>query len=57
MVVKYEKSFLKDIKKLDDKSIASKLKVKLLEFEDAQNLQEHINIKKLKGYKTYYRLK
>ncbi len=57
MKVNYEKNFLKDIQKLDDKNIATKLKSKLLEFESCDNLSEFANIKKLKGYEVYYRLK
>ena len=57
MNVNYEKSFLKDIKKLDDKAVAAKLKTILLDLENALALQEVQNIKKLKGHDSYYRLK
>jgi len=57
MVVKYEKSFLKDIRKLANKEIANKLKTILIQFEESDNLSDFTNIKKLKGYNSYYRLK
>ncbi len=57
MLVKYEKSFLKDIQKLNNKKIAKRLQVLLETFEENQNLQNTPNIKKLKGSNSYYRLK
>jgi len=57
MKVQFEKSFLKDIEKLNDKSVATKLKAKLIEFEEYSDLASVPNIKKLKGHKLYYRLK
>jgi mRNA interferase RelE/StbE len=57
MRVEFEKSFLKDIEKLNDKNTAIKLKAKLLEFEEQSDFANMQNIKKLKGYKNYYRLK
>jgi mRNA interferase RelE/StbE len=57
MIVNYEKSFLKDIQKLNDKKIAAKLKSLLEEFENSHNLQNTPNIKKLKGFDIYYRVK
>ncbi|MFA6145532.1 MAG: type II toxin-antitoxin system RelE/ParE family toxin [Sulfurimonas sp.] len=57
MKVEFEKSFLKDIQKLNDKNTAIKLKAKLLEFEEQADLATMQNIKKLKGHKSYYRLK
>jgi mRNA interferase RelE/StbE len=57
MKLRFEKSFLKDIEKLNDKNVAAKLKAKLIEFEEFDDLANIQNIKKLKGYKVYYRLK
>ena len=56
MIINYEKSFLKDIQKLNDKKIAKKLESFLLELEEKQNLQNLQNIKKLKGHENYFRL-
>ena len=57
MNINYEKSFLKDIQKLNDKKIATKLKSFISDLEEKENLQNILNIKKLKGYDNYYRLK
>lgn len=57
MKVNYEKSFLKDVKKLNNQNIITKLKNTLLSFENSNNLQELQNIKKLKGFDIYYRFK
>lgn len=57
MNINYEKSFLKDIQKLNDKKVAAKLKDFISSLEEKENLQNIPNIKKLKGYDNYYRLK
>ena len=57
MKINYEKSFLKDIKKLKNKKIAIKLKNILENLEKEDDITNIKNIKKLKGYKNFYRLK
>ena len=57
MHINYERSFLKDIKELKNKQIVTKLKAIIQQFESDENLSEFGNIKKLKGHKTYYRIK
>lgn len=57
MIVHFEKSFLKDIKKLNDTTIASKLKTIIKNFEEIDSMNNLQNIKKLKGHSLYYRLK
>jgi len=57
VIVHFDKHFLKDIKKLNEQSIASQLKAKIIEFENANELIELRSIKKLKGYNSYFRLK
>jgi mRNA interferase RelE/StbE len=57
MKLHYEKTFLKDLEKLNDKSVATKLKTKLIELEEFHDLTSVPTIKKLKGHKLYYRLK
>ena len=57
MILNYEKSFLKDIKKLKNKVITDKLKLILSQFEEGEDIADLTNIKKLKGHNTYYRLK
>ena len=57
MLIKFEKSFYKDIKRLNNPDVAKKLKETLILFENAKSLNEIQNIKKLKTYKIYYRLR
>lgn len=57
MRVCYEKSFLRDIKKLDDRDVLQRVKELLLQLENAASLQAIQNIKKLKGYDVYFRIK
>jgi len=57
VLINFEKSFYKDINKLNNPSIVKKLKETLLIFENSNSLNEIQNIKKLKTYKIYYRLR
>lgn len=57
MTINFEKGFFKDIQKLNNKNIAKKLKKQIIEFETSTSIQNISNIKKLKGYQIYYRLK
>jgi len=57
VTIHFEKSFLKDIKKLNDKVVASKLKDMIVQFETVDTLNDFVNIKKLKGHSLYFRLK
>jgi mRNA interferase RelE/StbE len=57
MIVKYERKFLKDIKKLNDEKIATRLKSILKDLEKKDDLSTFVNIKKLKGDDKYFRIK
>ncbi len=57
MIVNFESSFDRDISKLTDKKIAKKLIEVIEKFEASPDLKNFTNIKKLKGYSHYYRLK
>lgn len=57
MEVTFLKSFLTDIKKLNDKKLKEKIKEFIIELETAESLEELTNVKKLKGYSTAYRLR
>lgn len=57
MNINFEKSFLKDIQKLKDKDVANKLKSIIEQIELSSDLQNFVNIKKMKGHNIYYRLK
>lgn len=55
MIVEFDKSFEKSIDRLKDKSLFPKI-IKLIEsLEKAESLSEIKNVKKLSGYKTYFR--
>ncbi|WP_231424875.1 type II toxin-antitoxin system RelE/ParE family toxin [Pedobacter sp. Leaf250] len=49
------RSFLNDIKKLTDKKLKDKIKDFVIEIENAESLEELVNIKKMKGFSTAYR--
>ncbi|MCX3263722.1 type II toxin-antitoxin system RelE family toxin [Pedobacter agri] len=49
------RSFLNDIKKLTDKKLKDKIKDFVIEIENAESLEEFVNIKKMKGFSTAYR--
>jgi mRNA interferase RelE/StbE len=51
----FDKTFNKDLFEIKDKKIIDILKIVILEFEKAKSIIEISNIKKIKGYKFYYR--
>lgn len=55
MEVLFLRSFLTDIKKLNDKNLKTKIKEFIVELENAETIEEIHNIKKLKGYSTAFR--
>ncbi len=57
MQFEIKKSFLKDLKKLNDKRLAEEIKNLFAIIEKAENLQEIPNVKKLKGYDNFYRIR
>ncbi len=57
MHVVFLKSFLKDINKIKNKNIKNKLKALIIKIENAKNLSELNQLKKLKGYQTAYRIR
>ena len=57
MIVEFDKSFEKSIDRLKDKSIFPKIEKFIDALENINALSELSNIKKLSGYKTYYRLR
>jgi mRNA interferase RelE/StbE len=57
MIVSFEKSFIKDISKLTDKSLKKKLAGVIETLEAADSLNSIKNLKKLTGYKSYYRIR
>ena len=57
MNVEFRKSFEKDLKKIRDEDLLQRIQVVIEEVEDAGNLGEINNIKKLKADGDYYRIR
>ncbi len=57
MKIQFDESFLKSLKKLNNKKVKEKLNELIINFEDVENLSEMPNIKKMQGYETYYRVR
>ena len=53
----FEESFERDLRKMKEKSILKKVKEKLEEIKGVNNCQQIKNLKKLRGYKTFYRIR
>ena len=57
MKVIFLNSFLKDLKKINDKKVKQKVKTLILDLEAAETLFEVKQISKMKGYNIAYRAK
>jgi mRNA interferase RelE/StbE len=57
MKVKFESSFEKDLKSIKDAKLLNKLKLIILECKNLDNLGSIKNLKKLRGYDNFYRLR
>jgi mRNA interferase RelE/StbE len=57
MIVDFKSSFLRDIKKIKDFDLLHLIELEIKIAEDADNINEINNIKKLSGYKNAYRIK
>jgi len=57
MRIEFKESFLKDLRKLKDKKVKDKVRVIICDIERAKNILEIKNLRKLKGYKNFYRLR
>lgn len=55
MIVEFDKSFEKSLDKLKDKSLFSKIEKVINKLESAASLSTITQIRKLEGYKYYYR--
>ena len=53
----FKASFLKAIKKIEDNQLKSDIANAIRNVESAENLKQIHQLKKLKGYKQYYRIK
>ena len=52
----FETSFEKDVKKLKDRTVLRTVKEIIAEVKQAITIRDITNLKKLKGYETYYRI-
>ena len=57
MDVRFEASFEKDLKKVKDKKLLKRVIEAIDEVKKAQDLGDVKSLSKLKGYKTFYRIR
>jgi mRNA interferase RelE/StbE len=57
MKIKFESKFSKDLRKIKDQKLLSQIKIVINECKLAQTLDDIKNLKKLKGYQSFYRIK
>ncbi len=57
MNVKYEASFQRDLKNIRDKNFLREIKNSVDDAKKAESVLQINNLKKLKGYKTFYRIR
>jgi len=55
--VEFKKSFEKDLSKLRDQTLLTRIKAVIFEIETVENLESLSNVKKLKTAGNYYRIK
>lgn len=57
MIVEFDKSFSRSLDKLKDQGVKMKIEHILIEFDNAEIITQIKNLKKLVGFKTYYRIR
>ncbi|MFN3847884.1 MAG: type II toxin-antitoxin system RelE family toxin [Spirosomataceae bacterium] len=57
MKTEFKNSFLKELQKLKDQSLKDAIFQVIIDVENATNLNDIPNIKKLKGYSNYFRIR
>lgn len=57
MNVKFESRFAKDLRDIRDDKVLAKIKAIILECKEANSLNEISNLKKLRGYPAFYRIR
>jgi len=57
MIVEFDRSFSKSLSKIKDNPSLKKIEKLILEVEKSKKLSSISNLKKLTGYKTYYRIR
>lgn len=57
MEIRFEASFEKDLKKVRDKKLLKQVREVIEEVKQAEGLRGINDLKKLKGYETFYRIR
>lgn len=57
MKVEYHKSFERDLRRIRDRNILNRVKTLLLELEDADGLDSVADVKAMKGFPGYFRIR
>ena len=57
MIVEFDKSFYKTLAKIKDQSTLKNIRKNILELENKKGFVEIKSLKKLTGYKNYYRIR
>ena len=57
MIVRIDKSFEKDVRKVRDKDLLNELALCILELQNATDIRKIKDLKKLQGAKSFYRIK
>ncbi len=55
MKIQYDKSFERDLKKINDKGLIKRILLVVEEIGKADQIQSVTNIKKMQGYNVFYR--
>ena len=57
MNVKFDSSFLKSLSKIKDQTILQRIKKIIIGLEESADLKKVKNLRKLTGYKNYFRIR
>jgi len=57
MIVRFDKSFIKALDKIKDKTILKRIESVIQKAEEAETIEQISNTKKLIGFTVYYRIK
>lgn len=57
MKIRYESTFLKDLKKIENKNLKKRIYETIEEIKKAENLSDLRNVKKIKSHTVHYRIR
>jgi mRNA interferase RelE/StbE len=57
MKIEFDKSFLKSLDIINDNKLLNKIESTIISLENAKSINDISNIKKLIGFKNYYRIR